>query len=122
MPRISLVLLALIVSGCNCGTGAGDPAPCLAPPPACESGQVSAVEVFSRRGCVSAVTNHWCGVKAQELAQCLADAQMCLQRWTTQEQINTALAASACAAQFEAWDTCFANGEAEGDGDDDWDD
>ncbi len=119
MRRLALGVLltaAAMWPACNCGTGAGDPAPCQAPPPVCEDGQVSALEVFSLQGCNSAVNNYWCGVNAQELAQCLRDAQVCLQAGGTRAELNAALAASPCAAQFQEWDGCFGNGEAGGGG------
>ena len=114
-----LVAAVLAWPACQCGTGAGETTVCEAPPPPCGEGQMSALDVFSRRGCSGAVESYWCGVNAQELAQCLRDAQVCLELGSTRDQISAALAVSACAAQFEAWDTCFANGEAEGGGDDD---
>ena len=107
-----LLAVAALWPACNCGTGAGDSTVCEAPPPVCEDSQVSALEVFSLHGCMSAVDNYWCGVNAQELAQCLRDAQVCLQQGGTRAEINAALAASPCAAQFAQWDGCYGNGEA----------
>jgi len=79
--------------------------------------------MFSRKGCTSAIDNTWCGVNAQALAECLQNAKVCLQSGTTREVIAGVLAASVCAAEFEEWDGCFANGEADsGDSDHDWDD
>ena len=111
-----LLAVAALWPACNCGTGAGDSTVCNSAPPACEDGQVSALDVFSVQGCTGAVDNYWCGVNAQELAQCLRDAQVCLQQGGTRAEINAALAASPCATQFAEWDGCFANGEAGGGG------
>lgn len=116
-------LLALVLLFAACGTGAGDPAVCQEPPPSCEGALIAAVDNFSREGCNRAIENYWCGVDAQALAECLQNAQVCLQSGATREQIAGVLAASVCAAEFAQWDDCFGNGDApDSDHDDDWDD
>ena len=119
LSRLSkLALLCLIFTAC--GTGSGDPAVCSEPAPACAGNQVAAIDVFSSAGCEGAIDNHWCGVHAQALAECLQHAAVCLELGSTRDAINTALAASVCAAELAEWDDCFANGDgASGGGDDD---
>lgn len=106
----------------GCGTGAGDSAVCQEPPPSCGGNLISAVDMFSRNGCNGAIASSWCGVNAQALAECLHDAQVCLQLGSTREAVAAVLAVSVCAAEFAEWDDCFANGEADSGDDDDWDD
>ncbi len=106
-----------------CGTGAGDSTVCQEPAPSCGEALVGAVDVFSRKGCYEAIENYWCGVNAQALAECLQNAQVCVESGATRETIAGVLAASVCAAEFAEWDDCFGNGDTDGDGDDhDWDD
>lgn len=112
---ISIVILGAIA---GCGTGAGDSAVCQEPPATCAAGLVAAVDTFSREGCYGAIDSYWCGVNAQALAECLQNAQVCLQSGSTREQIAGVLAASVCAAEFAEWDDCFANGDTDGGGDD----
>lgn len=120
----SRLLLCLGLAGglVGCGTGAGDTTVCQEPPPSCEAGLVSAVDMFSRKGCYDAIDNTWCGVNAQALAECLQNAQVCIRSGVTREVIAGVLAAGVCAAEFEEWDGCFGNGDTDSDSDDDdWD-
>jgi hypothetical protein len=109
---LSWLVLAVVLGGCRCGTGAGDTSVCEDPPP-CEIRHAAAVLMFSKKSCESAVSSSWCGVNAQKLAECLRDAKICLEMGTSRDAIAAALEASACAEQFKAWDGCFANGEAD---------
>lgn len=109
-----MAVAALMLSGCHCGTGAGSPAVCGDPRPQCEAALASAVDLFSIRGCEKAIRNYWCGVHAQRLAECLRDAAVCLETPSTRDAVKVALAAGVCAAQFQEWDGCYANGEAGG--------
>ncbi len=118
-----LLSIAFLGAIAGCGTGAGDNAVCQEPPATCAAGLVAAVDMFSREGCNGAIDSYWCGVHAQDLAECLQNAQVCLEGGTTRETIAGVLAASVCAAEFIEWDDCFANGDADGGGgDSDWDD
>ncbi len=95
----------------GCGSGSGESQVCQQPL-VCGQNQASALEVFSRRGCQYSVESYWCGVNAQRLAECLHQAQVCLESGLTRDQVKAALIASVCAAEFKNWDECFANGEA----------
>ena len=115
--------MAILGAIAGCGTGAGDSSVCQEPPPSCEGALVGAVDMFSRKGCNEAIDNYWCGVNAQALAECLNNAQVCLQSGATRETIAAVLAASVCAAEFEEWDSCFGNGDTDSDSNHhDWDD
>jgi len=118
-PLLRILLVA--VSGlpaCECG---GNPAVCHEPRQPCGIDEVSAVDVYSKKGCVDAIENIYCGVEAQALAECLDAAAVCVPIGSTYEAIAVALAASVCAATFADWDGCWFNGEAGGGGDGDID-
>ncbi|MBA3457596.1 MAG: hypothetical protein H0T42_31230 [Deltaproteobacteria bacterium] len=123
MKLHSFIVVGIVGALAACGSGAGDPAVCQEPTPRCDFDLVAAVDTFSRESCESAIDNYWCGVNAQALAECLHNAQVCLQTGTTRETIASVLAASVCAQEFEEWDDCFGNGDTDSDhDDDDWDD
>lgn len=105
-----------------CGTGSGDPAVCSEPAPSCAAHQLAAIDVFSSDGCERAIDNHWCGVNAQALAECLQEAAVCVELGSTRDAIHAAIAASVCAAELAEWDDCFANGDGSSGGGDDDDD
>ena len=115
------ITVGLLGLKAGCGTGAGDSTACHKLV-SCEAGFVSAVDAFSNQGCVTAVDSYWCGVHAQALAECLQNAQVCLETGATRDKVMAILATSVCAAELAEWDDCFGNGgESDGDSDSDWD-
>lgn len=87
----------------------------------CAADQRDVIDVFSYDGCEGAVSNFYCGRLAQELVQCLkALDPICVQAiGDPRDAARTAIAATVCQEQLDAWDNCFANGDVADDGDSD---
>lgn len=124
---MSLVVVASVALA-GCESQAGDPTVCTreasdagSVAEQCAVDQLDAIDVFSHEGCEGAVGSFYCGRLAQELVQCLkALDPICVSAIDSpRDAARAAIAASVCQQQFEAWDSCFANGDVVDDGDSD---